>query len=353
MAAAPAPRVQKTISRRRRLLFSLVPLCGLLLVAEIAIRIGRAPLHFGSFRTLRTDLMARNYPAELHPTLGYVPRPNFQSRDNHWGTLVSIDADGMRRNGPGPAPPGDKVIATVGDSFTFGDQVDDDASWPAQLEVALGQPVKNGGVFGYSLTQAVLRAEAMLAQFPVGTLIVSLLPDDLVRCEYKTRYTPVPWFDFEGDSIVLRNVPIDHAAPASSAKAWKDLLGYSALLDAVLAHTCKVWWVENEKQVPVPHLVGRGWEIGKELVERIDAACRARGVRLLLLLQGDEPTEQALAVLRHAEAHGVQTLDLASRFQAQSRTDATLRARYFAGHMTREGNAWVAHEIADVLRMPR
>jgi hypothetical protein len=103
----------------------------------------------------------------------------------------------------------------------------------------------------------------------------------------------------------------------------------------------------------VPHLVGRGWEIGKKLVERIDAACRARGVRLLLLVQGDEPTEQALAVLRHAEAHGVQTLDLASRFQARSRTDAKLRARYFAGHMTREGNAWVAHEIADVLRMPR
>jgi hypothetical protein len=187
----------------------------------------------------------------------------------------------------------------------------------------------------------------------VGTLVVSFLPDDLVRCEYEKRYTPVPWFDFEGDSIVLRNVPLDHTPPATSAKVWKDLLGYSALLDAVLAHTCKVWWIENEKQVPVPHLVGRGWEIGKELVERIDAACRARGVRLLLLLQGDKPTEQALAVMRHAEAHGVQTLDLASRFEAESSVDKSLPKRYFAGHMTREGNAWVAHEIAALLRVPR
>ncbi|HEX6811366.1 MAG TPA: hypothetical protein VF384_07075 [Planctomycetota bacterium] len=352
MTAAPhAPR--KKIPLRRRLLFAFVPLCGLLLVAEIAVRLGRAPLHFESFRRLRTDLMARNYPAELHPTLGYVPRPNFQSRDNHWGTLVSIDADGMRRNGPGPAPRGDKVIATVGDSFTFGDQVDDDASWPAQLEQALGQPVKNGGVFGYSLAQAVLRAESMLEQFPVSTLVVSFLPDDLVRCEYSKRYTPVPWFDFEGDGIVLRNVPLDHSAPASPEKEWKDLIGYSALLDAVLANTCRVWWIEHEKQVPVPHLVGRGWEIGKELVERIAAACRVRGVRLLLLLQGDAPTQQALAVLRHAEAHGVQTLDMASRFAAASRLEPKLHDRYFAGHMTREGNAWVAQEIAATLRVPR
>ena len=106
--AARPPQKRASLSRRRRLFFALVPLAVILLGAEIVIRAVRAPLHFGSFRTLRLDLLARNYPAERDPLLGYVPRPNFGSRDNHWGTVVTIDADGMRKNGAAP-PPGDRI----------------------------------------------------------------------------------------------------------------------------------------------------------------------------------------------------------------------------------------------------
>lgn len=353
MTPSPAPN-RRQLSPRRRLLFALVPLTAILLLAEITIRLVRAPTYFGSFRDLRTDLLRRNYPAERHPTLGYVPKANYESRDNHWGTMVSIDADGMRRNGKTPPPAGDKVIATVGDSFTFGDEVDDDASWPAQLEGLLQKPVKNGGVFGYSLAQAVLRAEAMLEQFPVAALVVSFVPDDLSRCEYSKRYTQVPWFDFDGDGLVLRNVPIDHdAAEANSSKAVKDFFGRSALVDAVLANVARKWWFENEKQVTVPHLAGRGDEIGKRLVTRIGARCRARGVQLLVLLQAEDaqrpPRPMAVDVLRHAEANGIATLDAASRYIALRAEDPTLEARWFRGHMTREGNAWIAAEVAAAL----
>lgn len=323
------------------------------MVAEVTIRLVRAPLHFGSFRALRVDLMQRNYPAELHPTLGYVPRAHFDSQDNHWGTHVSIDADGMRRNGDGPPPPGDRVVAAVGDSFTFGDQVDDDASWPAQLEQMLGRPVKNGGVFGYSLSQIVLRGEAMLARFPVTELVVSFIPGDLERCGFSKRYTPVPWFDIGAQGLILHLPPPAGTEPSTSAKRWKDALGHSALLDAVLANTVRAWWFENEKQVPVPHLHGRGKEIGKLLVERIAAACRARGVRLLLVLQGDAPFADATEVMAHAASIGVQTLDLIERFGALSLQDPDLHERWFDGHMTPEGNRWVAAQIAAALNVPR
>jgi hypothetical protein len=347
-AAAPRGR---PLSRRRRLLFAFVPLLVLLLGAELVIRVCRAPLHFGSFRELRTDLMRRNYPAERHEVLGYVPRAGFASRDNHWGTQVSIDADGMRRNGTGPPPASEQVIAAVGDSFTFGDEVDDDESWPAYLERELQMPVKNGGVFGYSLAQAVLRAEDMLQRFPVATVVVSFIPDDLVRCEFRRRYTPVPWFDLDGDGLVLRNVPIDHDEPSQDAgKAWKDLLGRSALVDAILASSARRWWFENEKQVAVPHLVGRGPEIGKRLLERLAARCRAHGADLLVVLQGMDPQSAAVDVLRHADSRGIATLDLASRFRERLAADDSVDDRWFDGHMTPEGNAWVAAEIAAVLR---
>lgn len=355
MSAAPAsPRpTRKPLSRRRRLLFALVPVLVLLLGAELVIRLVRAPLHFGSFRALRTDLMKRNYPAELDATLGYVPRAGFQSRDNHWGTMVSIDADGMRSNGA-PTPPGDTVIACVGDSFTFGDEVDDDAAWPARLEVAMQKPVKNGGVFGYSLAQAVLRAEAMLQRFRVDTLVVAFIPDDLVRCEFEKRYTRLPWFEFVGDGIELRGVPIAHDADAGDAtKRWKDALGCSALVDAVLANTLRAWWFENEKQVVRPELAGRHRDLGKKLLERIDATCRAQKVRLLVVLLGEDPLPYALEVLQHAEQQGMQVLDLASRYRTLLASDASLRTKWFRGHMTREGNDWAAQQIAAVLRAGR
>jgi len=352
MAGSPCRRHAAAMPpRRRRLLFALAPLAALLLIAELAIRAVRAPLHFGSFRELRTDLMRRNYPAELHPVLGYVPRAGFASTDNHWGTRVSIDADGMRKNGDGPPPPGDAVIVAVGDSFTFGDEVDDDATWPACLERVLQQRVVNGGVFGYSLAQAVLRAEDALPRHRVAAVVVSFIPDDLVRCEFRRRYTPVPWFDFDGDGLVLRGVPVDHGeAAADAGKAWKDFFGHSALVDAVLANTVRTWWFENEKQVAVPWLVGRGPEIGKRLLARLAVKCRDAGARLLVVLQGPDPEPAAVEVLRYASARGIATLDLATRFAERSAADAALQQRWFRGHMTPEGNAWVAGEVAAALR---
>ncbi|MBL9077483.1 MAG: hypothetical protein JNL08_08270 [Planctomycetes bacterium] len=349
---AAAPSVPRRLPLRRRLLFALVPLAAVLLVAELAIRLVRAPLHFGSFREFRVDLMRRNYPAERDPQLGYVPRANFASTDNHWGTRVSIDEHGLRRNGGAAAPADVPAVVAVGDSFTFGDQVDDDASWPAQLEPLLGRPVRNGGVFGYSLTQAVLRGEQLVQRFAATDLVVSFIAGDLERCEYSKRYTPVPWFDLRGDELVLQPVPADDAV-ADPGKQWKDLLGHSALLDAVFANTSRAWWYENEKQVTVPHLVGRGREIGERLMDRIAAFCRARGVRLLVVLQGEKQDDNASAVLARAQAAGARTLDLVDRFLAAERADPSVRARWFDGHMTRAGNGWVAAHIAVALQAPR
>lgn len=354
MTNATTAKPRRTMSRRRRLLFALLPLAGILLLGEIGIRLFRAPLHFGSFRQLRIDLYSRAYPAVPDPQLGYAPKPGFHSADNHWGTMVGIDADGMRENGA-PPPPSQHVVAAVGDSFTFGDQVDDDATWPAWLEQLLQKRVVNGGVFGYSFTQSILRAEQMLERYPVDTLVVSLIPDDLVRSELKKRYTPLPWFGIEQGRLVLHPVPAQEQVDPGeqSARDWKNLLGCSALVDAVLANTVKRWWIENEKEVRVPELAGRGLELGKLLVERIAGRCRERGVRLLLVLQDQKPEDMGKELLRHAEAHGVQTLDLASRFQAAKAADPSVQERWFAGHMTRAGNRWAAEQIAAVLQAPR
>ena len=331
-----------------------VPLLVFLLLGEVLVRAFRAPTHLGSFRDLRTNLLKRNYPAEKDLYLGYVPRANFSSRDNHWGTWVSIDADGLRKNGTATPQSGIDNVICVGDSFTFGDEVDDDASYPAQMEIMLGQPVKNGGVFGYSFTQAALRAEVLMDRFPTSDLVLAFISDDLTRSEFSRRYTPVPWFDFEHDGIVLRGVPVDHDAPhPDPSNYWKDLVGYSALADAILANTARSWWFESSKQIVVPHLAGKGKDICKQLVGRLSKSCRMHGARLLLVLLGERARPDAIELLQHAANNGIDTLNLASTYQSLLAADPSLKSKWFNGHMTREGNKWVAEQIASQLRRNR
>lgn len=365
---APAPAPRRRLSRRRKLLFACVPLFVLLVAGEIAARQFRAgksrsPFMTGSYRDQRIDLMRRGYPSVHDPVLGFVPRPGFASDDNQWGTQVSIDERGLRNNSFRAATPrvwttAHRHVLAVGDSFTFGDQVSDDETWPARLEVLTQKVVWNGGVFGYSFAQTVLRAEALLPMEQFETLVVSLIPDDIKRCELSRRFTEIPWYDIVRGELVLRNVPVPDTADSALDRQYvRKLLGYSALCDTFFWNAAPVWWVGDQREVYV-HPRGVGNVIAAKLLDRLAATCRTRGVRLLVVLQDvAEPVDWTIAdgasFLAHADATGVERLDLQTEFVALARAEPRLRQRYFAGHMTAAGNQWVAERIAATLRVPR
>lgn len=342
---------RKRTPLRKKLLFAVAPLVALLLVGEVVMRIARDPLHLGSFRELRLDQAKRGYPSQLDPRLGYAPVPGHATEESRWGTRVHIDAEGLRSNGPG-APEQLPGIVAVGDSFTFGDQVHDEESWPAHLARTMGCKVWNGGVFGYSLTQAVLRAEDLLQGREVAWVVLSIIPDDIQRSEFRRRYTSVPWFEIRDGQLVLRNVPVqEHASPEEAAsRRFKDAIGHSALLDGILAETAKQWWITDQKEQRIDPPV-RGADLAPLLVDRLQAACAAAGARLLVVVQGQGPhLFGSDAMLAHARARGIATLDLVAAYREARTTDPKVTARWFDGHMTAAGNAWAAERIADVLR---
>src|SRR4029453_18716542 len=80
----------------------------------------------------------------------------------------------------------------------------------AQLEAQLGRPVLNGGVFGYGVDQMVLRGEQLLdgPASASDVVILSVLPEDVLRCEFSYRYAWKPYFEVEGGKLALRNVPV-------------------------------------------------------------------------------------------------------------------------------------------------
>lgn len=342
---------RRRIPLRKKLLFATAPLVALLVLGELVLRIARDPLHFGSFRELRLDQAKRGYPAQPDAQLGYVPIPGYATERSRWGTRVHIDAAGLRSNGPG-APERLPGIIAVGDSFTFGDQVSDDESWPAHLSRRLDCRVWNGGVFGYSLTQAALRAEALLQGRQVAWVVLSIIPDDIQRSEFRRRYTSVPWFEVRNGELVLCNVPVqEHASPEEAAsRRFKDAIGHSALLDGILAEVAKQWWITDQKEQRIDPPV-RGADLAPHIVDRLHAACTAAGARLLVVVQGEGPhLFGSDAMLEHARARGIPALDLIADYRAVLATDPAAKDRWFDGHMTAAGNCWVADRIAEALR---
>jgi hypothetical protein len=138
------------------------------------------------------------------------------------GPKLSVDKDpsvtilqgGIRSNGHGDVRDASEPILAVGDSFTFGTQVSDRDTWPAQLEKLSGRRVINGGVFGYGIDQAFLRARRLLSRDRFSTVIFSFIPDDIRRCQMSVEFGGAkPYFDFKDGRLTLENVPVSPVSP--------------------------------------------------------------------------------------------------------------------------------------------
>jgi hypothetical protein len=153
--------------------------------------------------------------------LGWRPRPRASSRDGN----VNIDAAGMRRNDNPAQLPKDTAgalrIVAIGDSFTFGDEVSDNETWPAQLERLLqqgGVPARvfNLGTNAYGIDQAILRLARDGAPLRPDVVILGLQPENLMRNVNLLRpfFFPdtalplsKPRFVLRGGKLQLRNQP--------------------------------------------------------------------------------------------------------------------------------------------------
>src|SRR5471032_2204184 len=128
-----------------------------------------------------------NNPHFIHDSLlGHVPNPGF-SGSGFGASFHTIDADGLRFCGEVPVSSDGSILA-VGDSFTYGDEVRDQESWPAQLQRITGRHVLNGGVTGYGFDQIVLRAEQLAAVHKPFIIIVSFIPEDIKRTEMRCMW---------------------------------------------------------------------------------------------------------------------------------------------------------------------
>lgn len=353
------------LSHRKKLAFTVALYLMPLIVGEFVIRAQRDKLFFwDNFREQQLALLKSAYPAEYDEILGYVPRKGFQGVGNAWGTEVTIDGQGFRSNG-NAVPSNGRPVLAVGDSFTFGDQVNDHETWPARLETMLGRPVLNAGVFGYGMDQIVLRAERIVPIHRPEFVVVGLIDDDIDRCQLSCRYAEKPYFTIENERLELRNVPV----PATKPSALKKVLGYSALADEVFQRIAPRWWRLTGSGGVQEHRDGLA--VCRLLLARLARLSQEYQARILLVIQArphrhDPRLDELVDSANHL---GLATLNLQSEMAAAIDGDASLASRWFhchvdpvrsqilengpdreqwyEGHMRADGNAWVAEMIAD------
>lgn len=324
------------------------------ILGEIAIRIvhpSASLWYFPSYIAQATQ-PDPDQPANLlryDGELGWEPQPGSSGILMH--QPITFSADGLRNQNKGlPVDEGSSVLA-VGDSYTVGYAVKDDETWPADLERRLRHRVLNGGVHGYGLDQAVLRAERLARTFHPRTVVLAFIAHDIDRAGLAAKdSTYKPYFVAKGDGLDLRNVPVPRT-PMAGPHAWpRRILGYSYLLDFTMRRlgAFELWYgaqvsTGEDTQAIACRLMSR--------FARLVQEATAQGLVVALPQYNDwtDATVQAVdhkrmsLVLECARRRGLQTLDTYGAFASIAGDPRTL---YVDWHLNAAGNAVAAGLIA-------
>jgi lysophospholipase L1-like esterase len=180
---------------RRRTLIAGTALLATLLLAE------------GALRTAAWALQ-RERGMVFDPVLGWRMLPGIEKWGEFWSATEPgrTNEHGWRDRGRTIArAPGERRIAAIGDSFTFGQGVDAPQRFTELLEQNLGWQVLNFGCCAYGPDQGLLVFEHHASVFePDAVLLVLFLGNDFddLLLDRKAGWSK-PWFRARGDELEL------------------------------------------------------------------------------------------------------------------------------------------------------
>lgn len=213
---------------------------------------------------------------------------------------------------------GETIVATYGDSFTFGAEVQDDETFQAYLSEELGSEAVNYGVAGYSTLQAVMRLEEHLGQGRVHPVtVLTIAANNLQRsvCRYYPycyrqaaqlyHFSPALRIRSGVERVIppilddIPDPPLDALDKVAFAAAKGDLWAehmarlrfpYSLNLLRFIARRQAAPWVWTANHDPRPFLEAReGWAVSNRLIDRFVASTRAaRSQPVLMILPNRE-----------------------------------------------------------------
>ena len=318
--------------------WNIVVLALLFAVAELGVRVyghfvnlPDVEFHWMNYATTAEDPL---HPYLPDPITGFVHKPG---RYTAWGVPITIVSDSTRSNGTA-RPDSATMILALGDSFTWGYEVGDAETWPAQLERKLDISVINGGVAAYGFDQVVLRGEQLTQEYLPEIAIISLIPDDIGRMQYSLLNGVVrPHFTINGTDLEFHppdRQQLGRAQEIGGAYAlFRNVFGYSLLAHQIMKRIDHDNWFAGRPSIKVHD---KGPEVACLLMPR------ARALAETVLLVWNYSKSQALSrerpgfvdqVSECAIEEGIVVIDFSERLFGTS----DIGFYYGPSHMNRAG----------------
>ncbi|MBI5844920.1 MAG: hypothetical protein HZB23_09660 [Deltaproteobacteria bacterium] len=356
----------------KRLIFSVVLACAGLLAALLIVEAGmrlfsgtlekdstlptRVSLFdFGNVLAKKLTLMRDSYPKQHDAVLGWVPKAGYSGSDNILSKEINIAANTVRTNGAARPTSGSAILVT-GDSFTFGDSVNNNETWPSYLEEILARRVINGGVFGYGLDQSFLRAKSLADEVSPGVIVLGLIPDDIPRMGFSKWYgAEKPYFEISEGLLVLKNQPVPDVPTQLDGLGFvKSVLGHFYTADYLMRRMGKAewWYADKFKSIPVKNDLHA---VSRRIVEGFYELAVRKGCRAAIVVQYTEADitdprranrKRIYPTIIHAREKGIPVIDFYPLLK--SMPPDQLKTLY-QGHMTASGNKFTAKMIAAAL----
>jgi hypothetical protein len=347
---------------KRNALINICLLAGSILIAlllvEGALRLAKNTLRINQYEIVTLDILKHEYPAEYHEVLGWIPHPNATAVSKPWNKKVTLLENGIRSNGSQSALDGGRLVLAVGDSFTFGDEVSDDETWPALLEGMAGVRVMNAGVFGYGIDQSFLRATMLAETYKPDAIILSFVPDDVLRNQHDVFVgAGKPYYEVVGEGIEVRNIPVPKRT--WGLDLFRKLFSKSYLVHEIMMRINPTYWLLGSGE---RHSVSKdGLKIACLLLDELDRFSLNKCIPVIVLSQYSRnllPFELKVRNYINQWINGKQ-LYLIDLWEELARIRANeperFEALYSKGgvHMSKAGNQLVANAIMGLYQPDR
>jgi lysophospholipase L1-like esterase len=396
-------RASLRATRPRRIVLALLlagvlaDACTSLFLIRDGLFFGRPLPPFGSLTHPRQNETLAKMAAEANGTwvfdreLGWTWRLSSASQDGQYVIKYVINALGAR--GPREyerAPAGGKRrILTFGDSFTFCDETQADASFQAQMEeLAPELEVLNFGVSAYGTDQAWMRYQRLGRGLGAEIVCLGLMLENIGR--NVNRYRPL-WATTTGVCMTKPRFVLAASGELELVPqpyATREEL-HAAILDgSVLARVEEHEYWLGRPHVPTGELSaiarlacgflayrersparlwqapeGEPFRVTLALLEGFHRQALADGVRLapvLLFPAKEDLRDYALsghpywtALFDELARRGIPYVDLIAPLAARAREldeEPCTKSLYQGGHLSRDGNAIVAEELLAWIR---
>ncbi|NBX91632.1 MAG: hypothetical protein EBQ85_00185 [Proteobacteria bacterium] len=267
-----------------------------------------------------------------------------------------------------------KKILALGDSFTFGAEVNDSETWPAHLQALLKTKVLNGGVSGFGLDQMYLKLSDDIRVHRPSMIIMSIMNRTLLRTALTHRISQPfgesrekPFFKLQSRDLKQTRAHLTDTIFHGRLDPIRNFLGSSALVDWFFNAYFPSYWHQaaHETEYPVGFKTGEDpLQLSCRLLKKSHELAAKYGAKLVVLSQAYHVKERAesggaywtdpllKAVLTCYSNNGEPVLDLdAALHQIFNDNRHLYHSLFFWGkHMTNQGNLYVAQSIEQFLQ---